>query len=116
MLAEQRKRGGGAGRAHARPSAGPAAAGLLGLFGWAYGIEVRRRQEREGEWAAGCGWQKGRESWAGGWGMKRSRQSLRAKSKKGKFFLFYFLFKTKFNYEPNQIQIEFQIYFSIQIK
>ena len=32
------------------------------------------------------------------------------------FLLFYFVFKTKFNYEPNAIQIEFQIYFSIQIK
>jgi len=30
--------------------------------------------------------------------------------------LFYFVFKTKFNYEPNQIQKGFQIYFSTQIK
>ena len=30
--------------------------------------------------------------------------------------LFHFVFKTKFNFEPNQIQIEFQIYFSTPIK
>ena len=103
MLAEQRKRGGGAGRAHARPSAGPAAAGLLGLFGWAYGIEVRRRQEREGEWAAGCGWQKGRESWATGLGGSGAGPAFGPNPKRGAFFLFYFLFKTSFEYKPNRI-------------
>ena len=52
-------------------------------------------------------------------GRKRAASDagrLGRKQGKGKEFLCYFVFKTKFNFEPNPIQIEFKIHFLIQIK
>ena len=67
---------------------------------------------REGVRRLGLRPERGGEEKAKGQLDRREAQGrVGQKQGKGKEFLCYFVFKTKFNFEPNQIQIEFKIHF-----